>query len=98
MLNNISCGIKRSWDETDTNTSIDPLKRSRFSLTDAEAIEDLLLIRHNITKQNSHHEQNKINRRKELNRIKRINWRKLILMKQKKKKARNNQYSIIKKA
>ena len=50
MLNNISCGIKRSWDETDTNTSIDPLKRSRFSLTDAEAIEDLLLIRHNITK------------------------------------------------
>lgn len=64
MLNNISCGIKRSWDETDTNTSIDPLKRSRFSLTDAEAIEDLLLIRHNITKQNSHHEQNK-NQQKE---------------------------------
>ena len=38
MLNNISCGIKRSWDETDTNTSIDPLKRSRFSLTDAEPL------------------------------------------------------------
>ena len=64
MLNNIGNGIKRSWDETDSNTD-HHWKRSRFSLTDEEAIEDLLLIRQNITQQKKSQQELSVNQENE---------------------------------